>query len=37
MGIHIKKEKVQINDTEVAAWYRTSNGYTPLFRIKGEI
>ena len=30
-----KKEKVQINDTEVAAWYRTSHGYTPLFRIKG--
>lgn len=29
-----KREKVQINDTEVAAWYRTSNGYTPLFKVK---
>lgn len=29
-----KKEKIQINDTEVVAWYRTTHGYTPLFKIK---
>ena len=31
-----KKEKIQIDDTKVYAWYRMFNGYIPLFKIKGE-
>ena len=30
-----KKEKVQIDETAVCAWYRRSNGYTPLFKVRG--
>lgn len=29
-----KKEKIQIDDSKVCAWYRMTNGYTPLFKIK---
>ncbi|MBQ7131222.1 MAG: hypothetical protein IJO29_01500 [Oscillospiraceae bacterium] len=28
------KEKVDIDDTDVCGWYRTYNGYVPLFRKK---
>lgn len=31
-----KKEKVQIDETKVLAWYRTANGYTPLFKAKEQ-
>lgn len=31
-----KREKVQIDDTEVVAWYRRMNGYTPLFKVKED-
>jgi hypothetical protein len=28
------KKKIQIDTTEVCAWYRTAHGYTPLFKVK---
>ena len=31
-----KKEKVSIDASNVCAWYRMPNGYTPLFRRKEE-
>ena len=31
-----KREKVNINDNIVCAWYRMQNGYTPLFRVREE-
>ena len=29
-----RREKVEIDTTTVAGWYRRPNGYTPLFREK---
>lgn len=29
-----KKEKINIDETKVCAWYRRPQGYTPLFKIK---
>jgi len=31
-----KKEKIKIDETNVYAWYRMPNGYTPLFKAINE-